>query len=138
MTEKTPRKPIRDAVLDALVTEFPVFRDAKPLAIGIHKAILERKPELTKETVSKALRIHTGMTRYLKVLAQAEHRFDLDGNEAGEVTAEQREAAGKLVKDRIKKATEKRKAEEAQRKAEEQARERQEKLLKLAEKFSSR
>jgi ProP effector len=138
MTEKTPKKPIRDAVLDALTTEFPVFRDAKPLAIGIHKAILERRPELTKEAVSKALRIHTGATRYLKALSQADHRYDLDGNEAGDVTGEQREAATNLVKERIKKATEKRKAEEAQRKAEEQSKQRQEKLQKLAEKFSSR
>lgn len=134
--DKTPKR--RDPTLETLITGFPIFAEAKPLAIGIHKAILERQPELTKEQVSRALRMHTASTRYLKALSQAEHRYDLDGNEAGEVTAEQREAATNQVKERIKKATEKRKAEEAQRRADEEARKRQGKLLKLAEKFNSR
>lgn len=138
MTSPSPKKPNRDAVLDSLVATFPVFRDALPLAIGIHKTILERLPELTKVQVSKALRIHTTSTRYLKAMAKAEQRLDLDGNPAGEVTAEQREAAAKLVKERINRANERKKAEEEQRKSEEQARLQKEKLEKLAAKFNSR
>lgn len=138
MTENTPSKPSRDPVLDVLTTQFTVFKEARPLAIGIHKAILERMPDLTKEKVSKALRFHTGTTRYLKALSQAERRYDLDGNEAGEVTEEQREAATKLIKERFRKANEKRKAEEARQLAEAQARQRQEKLEMLAAKFSNR
>ena len=134
----TTQKSNRDSVLDVLAERFAVFREAKPLAIGVHKAILERMPELTKEGVSKALRRHTTQTRYLKALAKAEHRYDLDGEEAGDVTAEQREAAAKLVQERIQKATERRKAEEAKRKAEEQAQQRQEKLQALAAKFNQR
>jgi ProP effector len=131
MTESTPKKTSRDAVLDQLVAAFPVFRDAKPLAIGIHKAIREKLPELTRDQVGKALRIHTASTRYLKALAKAEQRFDLDGNPAGEVTEEQRKQAAGVMKERIQKSVERRKAEE-------QAKLQQEKLAKLAEKFNSR
>ncbi|MFA5083200.1 MAG: ProQ/FinO family protein [Hydrogenophilaceae bacterium] len=138
MTSDAPKKSNRDAVLDSLVATFPVLRDALPLAIGIHKTILERLPELTKVQVSKAMRIHTTSTRYLKAMAKAEQRFDLDGNPAGEVTAEQREAAKKLVMERINRANERKKAEEEKRKAEEQARQQKEKLEKLAAKFNSR
>ncbi|MDD4881367.1 MAG: ProQ/FinO family protein [Gallionellaceae bacterium] len=138
MTSDAPKKSNRDAVLDSLVATFPALRDALPLAIGIHKTILERLPELTKVQVSKAMRIHTTSTRYLKSMAKAEQRFDLDGNPAGEVTAEQREAAVKLVKERINRANERKKAEEELRKAEEQAKQQKEKLEKLAAKFNSR
>jgi ProP effector len=131
MTGTPPQKSFRDDVLESLVAAFPVFRDAQPLAIGIHKKILERMPELTKAQVSRALKIHTGSTRYLKVLSNAEQRFDLDGSPAGEVTAEQRDAASKLVRERFKKAAERRKEEE-------QAKQHQAKLQQLAEKFNSR
>lgn len=131
MTATPSQKPFRDDVLDRLVAMFPVFRDALPLAIGIHKTILERMPELTKAQVGRAMKLHTGSTRYLKGLSNAEQRVDLDGNPAGEVTAEQREAATKLVKERFKKAAERRKEQE-------KAKQHQEKLQQLAEKFNSR
>lgn len=138
MTENTPRKPNRDAVLDALVERYAIFKDAKPLMIGIHKAIMERQPELTKPQVSKALRIHTAQTRYLKALAKAGERYDLDGNPAGEVTQEQRDAAALMVQERIQKAAEKRKTEAAQRREEEAAKQREAKLQQLAAKFNQR
>lgn len=136
MTE-TNTKPSRNTTLDTLVSTFAVFRDGKPLALGVHKTLRERLPELSQEQIRKALRIHTASTRYLKALSRAEERFDLDGNPAGSVTPEQRELAGKLVQERQQKALERRKAEEQARKAEEQTRKQQEKLLKLAEKFSA-
>ncbi len=87
--------------------------------------------EITKDAIRKALHIHTASTRYLKALACADQRFDLDDQPAGEVTEEQRKQAQAEVKERIKKSIEKRKAEEA-------AKERQAKLEKLAEKFNAR
>ncbi len=121
----------RNATLDKLAESYAVFRDCKPLALGIHKVILERQPELGKDAIRKALHIHTASTRYLKALACADQRFDLDDQPAGEVTEEQRKQAQAEVKERIKKSIEKRKAEEA-------AKERQAKLEKLAEKFNAR
>jgi ProP effector len=121
----------RNATLDKLAETYAVFRDCKPLALGIHKVLLERQPELGKDAIRKALHSHTASTRYLKSLATADQRFDLDGQPTGEVTEEQRKQALVEVKERIKKANEKRKAEEA-------TKERQAKLEKLADKFNAR
>jgi ProP effector len=129
MIEKA--KPNRNATLEALISNYAVFREHRPLALGIHKVLMERSPDLSKEQIRKALMFHTASTRYLKALAQSEVRFDLDGNQDGEVTSEQREVAAKQLQERFRKAAERRKAEEA-------AKKHQDKLLKLAEKFNSR
>ncbi len=123
--------PNRDAMLATLSASFPVIKDAKPLAIGIHKAIIARMPEINVSELKTALRRHTASTRYLKTLSNANERFDLDGNPAGEVTAEQRKQATDSLKERFRKGAERKKAEQAEK-------ERQEKLLKLAEKFNKR
>lgn len=134
-----PFKPARgNALLAQLQAEFPVFRDCKPLAIGIHKQLMERKPELDKNKVRVALHGHTASSRYLKAMVEGAPRLDLDGQPAGEVTAEQQEVAVKTLRDRIKLVRERQKAEEAQRKAEEETAMRQAKLEQLAEKFGKR
>ena len=138
MTEKATPKRARNTVLDSLVATFPAFRDALPLAIGIHKTILERLPELSNEKISKAMKIHTSSTRYLKAMTKTETRFDLDGNPAGEVTTEQRDGAARLLKERIDRANERKKAEQEKQRAEAQARQQQERLEKLAAKFNRR
>jgi ProP effector len=127
-----------NALLAQLQAEFAVFRDCKPLAIGIHKQLLERKPDLDKNKVRVALHGHTASTRYLKALTEGAPRLDLDGQPAGEVTKEQQDVAVKTLRDRIKLVKERQKAEAARRKAEEEAAMRQAKLQQLAEKFGKR
>jgi ProP effector len=139
MSPQPAPKPVRrNALLEQLQAEFPVFRDCKPLAIGIHKQLMERKPDLDKNKVRVALHSHTASTRYLKALTEGAPRIDLDGQTAGEVTAEQQTVAVQTLRDRLKKAAERRKAEEAQRKAEEEEAKRQARLQQLAEKFNKR
>jgi ProP effector len=141
MTEAKPKRP-RNELLDNLITTYAVFRECKPLAIGIHKAISEKTPDIDRGQLRSAMKIHTAATRYLKALASAEVRYDLDGNAAGEVTAEQREQAATTLKERFKRDADRRKAEVAEKKkaAEEleKAAQRQESLLKLAAKFNVR
>ena len=129
----TPKRPPgrRNALLDQLMQGYAVFRDYKPLAIGIHKALLTQQPELDKAALRTAMKTHTQSTRYLKVIVEGSARYDLAGNPDGSVTAEQQDVAVTVLKDRLKKAAERRKAEE-------EARQRQEKLAKLAEKFNVR
>ncbi len=141
---ESPPKPSRprNAVLDSLGVSFPVFRDGLPLAIGIHKAIVARLPELDPQQLRAAMRIHTASTRYLKALSQASSRFDLDGKAAGEVTAEQRQQALTTLRERFKAQAERHRAaqqaQQQERLVQQQAQQRQEKLLKLAEKFNTR
>lgn len=142
MTAPEPKQPRRNALLEKLCAEFAVFRDHQPLALGIHKAIKEKMPEVEKGPLGNAMRIHTSTTRYLKALSQGQVRFDLEGKPSGEITDEQREAASTTLKERFKKGAERRRAEieaekEAKR-AQEQEERKQANLLKLAQKFNNR
>lgn len=139
MTQDTGRPaPRRNALLDELMARYPVFREGKPLALGIHKAVLAAQPELDKDAVRKAMRFHVQSTRYLKGILEGAPRYDLAGNPEGAVTAEQQEQAVTTLKERVRKANERRKAEDQARKAEAEARQRQEKLNQLAQKFNNR
>jgi len=118
-------------VLDTLASSFAVFRDGQPLAIGIHKTIRERLPDIGDGALRNALKNYTASTKYLKAVANGRERFDLDGNPAGEITPEQRDQALAALKERFRKAAEQKRALQAEQ-------ERQEKLRKLAEKFGRR
>lgn len=130
------------ALLKELQEKFAPFRDCLPLAIGIDKQLLGRLPEIDRKTLRIALGLHTNSTRYLKAMAKAQARFDLDGKEAGEVPQAHREHAEETLRERFRKAAEQRKAEhQAQREAEQAeraAQRRAEKLNQLAAKFSGR
>jgi ProP effector len=131
MSDPAPKASRRNELLDRLCAEFPVFRDNLPLAIGIHKTLMERFPDLDKGQVRSTLHVHTGTTRYLKAIVEGAPRFDLDLNASGVVTAEQHAQAAATLRERFKKVAERRKAEQ-------EAQQRQEKLQKLAERFSPR
>jgi ProP effector len=136
---KPAAKPIRrNAMLEQLQAEFAVFRDFQPLAIGIHKQLMERMPDLDKNKVRTAMHSHTASTRYLKALTAGAPRFDLDGQPVGEVTAEQQTVAVQTLRDRLKKAAERRRAEEEEAKRQAEEAKRTAKLQELAEKFSKR
>lgn len=134
MTVEAPQQAAPgNPVPDTLRCAFQVFAQYRPLALGIHKAIRERLPEINPRQLRDALRMHTTSTRYLKALAQGDVRYDLDGAPAGEVTEEQRRQAADTLRERFKKkAQQHRQAQLAQQ----QEKQRQEKLHKLAEKFS--
>lgn len=133
-TADTPTDALADArqLQKELESQFPVLKNASPLAIGIDKQIIAALPEVSRKSLRTALRNHTLSTRYLKSMEKATVRLNLDASEAGEVTAEQREHAAGLLRERFKKQAEQKRASEAAAKAEHQ---RQEKLSQLAEKF---
>jgi ProP effector len=142
MADQQTKAKSRNAVLDSLNEAFEVFRAHKPLALGIHKEIAARRPEIPASDLRLAMRIHTQSTRYLKELLTATVRFDLDGQPSGEVTEEHHKAADEALKERFKKVAERKKAErkaqadaERERKAAEQ---RQDKLNQLAARFNNR
>jgi ProP effector len=84
------------ACAQALKALFPALFDGptKPLKLRIQADIQERAPgQFTKQVLSAFLRRYTGGTSYLIALSKAKHRFDLDGQPAGELADEHREAA---------------------------------------------
>ncbi|HRF73057.1 MAG TPA: ProQ/FinO family protein [Accumulibacter sp.] len=124
---KNPRQLLKD-----LQETFPVFRDCLPLAIGIDKQLLLRQPGLDRKPLRIALGIHTHSLRYLKTVERSAERVDLDGNPAGEITPAHRSHASEVLKERLQKQAEQRRA---QREAEALARQHAEKLGQLIEKF---
>ena len=94
-----PRPAADDCAVDCaeqLRQRFPaLFAGApKPVKLRIQADIQQRAPGVFgKAALSVFLRRHTGRTGYLIALTRAPHRFDLDGAEAGEISAEHRQAA---------------------------------------------
>ncbi len=84
------------ACADKLKELFPaLFAGApKPLKLKIQADIQERAPGVfTRQVLSAFFRRHTGATSYLIALTKSPHRFDLDGQPAGEISDEHRQAA---------------------------------------------
>jgi sRNA-binding protein len=82
---------------------FAASNDApvKPIKLRIHADILARAPGVfSKRTLGIFFSRYTTTTPYLKALANAPHRFDLDGQPAGEIADEHRQAAGEEVERR--------------------------------------
>ncbi len=120
------------ALLKTLQTDFSVFRDYSPLAIGVDKQLLARLPNLDRKILRIALGMHTNSLRYLKTMEKATHRIDLDGNTGDELTPDHRSHATEVLRERFRKDAERRKA---QREAEALERQRTGKLSQLVEKF---
>jgi hypothetical protein len=75
---------------------FPaLFRGSpKPIKLRIQADIQQRAPgQFTKQVLSAFLRRFTSSTSYLIALSNATQRFDLDGQPAGDVSEEHRQAA---------------------------------------------
>lgn len=121
----------RNSILSELIAAYAVFRDARPLAIGVHKLIMAAHPEIDKGALRKTLRRHTESTKYLKSVAAGGVRFGLDGLPAGDITLEQKRQANEALKDRFRKQAEQRL--DAQKVQQHQA-----KLQLLVDKFKQR
>lgn len=131
------------ALIKEFQEKFVAFREYMPLTIGIDKQLFALYPDLSRKSLRVALGIHTNSLRYLKIMEKAKNRFDLEGKEAEEVTAEHRAHATTVLRERAKKVAEQRKAQRAveeaalaAKAAEETARQTAEKLQQLATKFA--
>lgn len=102
----------------ALKQHFPALfgGSPKPLKLKIQADIQARAPGVfSKATLSAFFRRFTGSTSYLIALTRARQRFDLDGQPAGELAQEHRDAAEQELARRRSITQERRAAEEEQR-----------------------
>jgi len=84
------------AAAELLRQHFPALfaGPARPLKLRIQQDIQQRAPGVfSRGTLSAFFRRHTGSTGYLISLTKASHRFDLDGQPAGELSDEHKQAA---------------------------------------------
>ena len=130
-------------LLKTLQETHVVFKELKPLAIGIDKQLLTQDANIPRKALRLALGMHTNSFRYLKSMEKATQRFNLDGSPAGEIPESHRQHASEILRERAKKETERRQAEVASQKAEAEAKAAQEaeklrteKLNRLVQKFS--
>ena len=105
--EETPVaiEPVREAqAAGALLKQlFPALFSGgpKPIMLKVQQAIEARAPgRFTKKALSGFLARYTAATSYLIALTKSEQRYDLDGQPAGELSTEHREAAKKLLAER--------------------------------------
>ena len=106
------------AALQQLKALFPALFDGppKPLKLRIQADIQERAPgQFSKPLLSAVLRRYTGGTAYLVALSKAKQRFDLDGQPAGKLSDEHREAAATELARRRGLAEERRAQEQQER-----------------------
>jgi ProP effector len=134
MPRQNPAQNAR-ALLKNLQESFPVFGDCAPLAIGIDKELLTRRPDIDRKTLRIALGMHTNSLRYLKTMEKATRRLDLDGQPGDEVSEEHRKHATQVLRERFKKDAERRQALRAAEAVAAAERERAQKLNLLVEKF---
>lgn len=96
----------------------------KPLKLRIQVDIQERAPGVfSKQVLSAFFRCHTGSTSYLMAVSKSPHRVDLDGQPAGEISAEHKQAA-------LEELARRRANHEARREQEEQGRLKRASLLR--------
>jgi len=116
----TPAQP-QDRPADCaqrLAQRFPALfgGGAKPLKLRIQADIQTQAPgEFSKAELSAFFRRHTGSTSYLFALVKGTTRFGLDGEPAGEISAEHRQVAQDELTRRRAVRDERRRVEDDQR-----------------------
>ena len=72
-------------------------KPARPLAIGVDKALLWAWPDMAKAIVHEFMAVYCGSPAYLRAIKAGGSRYRLDGESEGEVSADQQaHAAGRL------------------------------------------
>jgi sRNA-binding protein len=88
-------------LLDIVAARYPVLvaRPAKPLAIGTGDRLKTMRADvgLTEEQADLVLVRVTRTSSYLAALARGGPRYDIEGEIAGEVSEEERKAAGAVL-----------------------------------------
>lgn len=108
------------ACADLLKQHFPALfiGPPKPLKLRIQQDIQQRVPGVfTKGALGAFFRRYTGSTGYLIALGKASHRFDLDGQPAGELSDEHRNLAREELTRRRQLGRERDQAAQAQQQA---------------------
>lgn len=94
------RLPKREQIRRAetlLPERFMVFREFRPLAVGIHAALVAALPEFDPAVLQRAIQLHCSRARYLKAVRAGGERWTLEGRVAGQVSeAEQLHASQRL------------------------------------------
>lgn len=99
--KKTPPSDLRAQELNASLNAFAIWRERKPLALGVEKQVFQHiaayKLSASKRVVQKLLRQHTRHPEYLQAIKHGSTRWNLDGTEAETIQAAEQEYAQQLA-----------------------------------------
>lgn len=92
MRDKPKRQQVKEAT-DLIYKRFGVLRQFKPLAIGIHEALIAELPQFDPVVVQRVIQRHCCTARYLKAMQREQYRYKLDGKRAAELTEAEKDDA---------------------------------------------
>jgi ProP effector len=72
-------------------------RSRRPLKIGIHRDLATAMPDLSGTEIAPALRYYVSHISYQQACIEGAARADLDGNDAGTITAAEAENAKRAI-----------------------------------------
>ena len=84
--------------------KYDVFKQFRPLALGIHEALIATLPQFDPQLISRMLANHCRRQRYVKSLARGGKRFDLSLKAVGVVSPEEKAAAERMCLPKTEKA----------------------------------
>jgi sRNA-binding protein len=87
------KKKQTEMIAEHIYSKFDVFRQFRPLALGIHESLIAALPQFDPVLISRVVANHCRKPRYIKSLSRGGRRFDLNGKPAGEVSAEEKKSA---------------------------------------------
>ncbi|MCP1291961.1 MULTISPECIES: ProQ/FINO family protein [unclassified Chromobacterium] len=90
------KKKQTEMIADHVYSKFDVFRQFRPLALGIHESLIAALPQFDSTLISRVVANHCRKPRYVKSLARGGKRFDLANKPVGEVSAEEKKAAEQM------------------------------------------
>ncbi len=94
--DQTAPDPITD-LLRQLYKKFKVFREFRPLRIGVDWELHQALPETPRKQIKRAIARHTLNRRYQLSLARGGSRYDLAGQENGVVPEAHRSHAKRIL-----------------------------------------
>lgn len=87
------KKKQTEMIAEHVYSKYEVFRQFRPLAVGIHESLIAALPQFDPVLISRVVANHCRKPRYIKSLSRGGKRFDLHGRPAGEVKPEEKKAA---------------------------------------------
>lgn len=87
------KKKQTEMIAEHVYSKFEVFRQFRPLALGIHESLIATLSQFDPVLISRVVANHCRKPRYIKSLARGGKRFDLSGKPVGEVKPEEKKAA---------------------------------------------
>ncbi|RXZ44114.1 ProQ/FINO family protein [Crenobacter cavernae] len=84
------KKKQTEMIADHLYSKYAVFKQFRPLAIGIHEVLIAELSQFDSTLVTRVLTNHCKKPRYLKSLAKGGKRYDLKGRETAILSEEEK------------------------------------------------